>query len=284
MPIIASWDVGLKNLSFCVSQFDCSGSLTAIHRWVNLTLLGGGGESQSASRCSCGKPAAWKDHVSDPPRLYCRRCASSKTAPPPRPCFQMDISGSKATVADWREWATKHPLSLIPSVVKKLTKAAIEARAAEVCVMPYKPPKSKGMSPSDVLCAMELCLNKELRYLAIADLIRIENQPYAPMKVVQMILFTLLSHRLKNEFPDTWHGQVVLANASQKTRGAGIAPGNATKRTRKLAGIERVEAALTAAAGSESMEAETWRSWFRSQAKRDDLADAFAMCLDGCVS
>lgn len=278
MPIIASFDIGIKNLALCISEFDTSGSLVQVHRWVNLTLLAGGGESQAATRCACGGPAAWRSSA----RLYCRKCAKSKTDPPPHPCFQLVTKpGAKATVADWRTWATGPPLSLDAKEARKLTKTAIEERAAAVLLMPYTPPKSKGMTPNDVLVAMERCLSGELSHLANADLIRVENQPCdrnPTMKTVQIILFTLLNHRLASEFPDTWRGKVVFANASQKTRGAGIAPGNATKRARKTAGIERVEAALTAAAATTI--AETWRTWFRAQAKRDDLGDAFIMCLD----
>lgn len=147
-------------------------------------------------------------------------------------------------------------------------------------MMPYKAPKAKGVSLQAVLAGMEAALDAELPAIAAAGRVRIENQPseFAPhMKSVQMMLFALLTHRLQREHG--WTGVVEFANASVKTRGAGIAAGKDTKKDRKAAGIAKVAATLTAAGSA----AAGHLVWWSGQAKKDDLADAFLMCLDAVL-
>jgi hypothetical protein len=260
--MIAAFDLGIKNLSYCVASFDVSG-LIAVERWANLNLLADGADAQSQTRCSkelagrvCGGPASWRDGDV----LMCKKCAKKSAK-----AF-LDVSG---TVADWRVWAAAHGCTA-------KTKKDIEAYAATIRLMPYKAPKARGVSLQRILEGMETCLNTELAHLATASLIRIENQPseFAPhMKSIQIMLFTLIDHRLRTEHD--WKGTIEFANASVKTRGAGIAAGKSNKRDRKLAAIAKVTETLDACpAAAEKL------AWWRAQAKQDDLADAFLMCLD----
>jgi hypothetical protein len=127
---------------------------------------------------------------------------------------------------------------------------------------------------------MEHCLDGELQYLATAQRIRLENQPseFAPhMKSIQIMLFVLIDHRLRKEFG--WTGTMEFVNASVKTRGldsAGV--GKEAKRSRKLAGIQRVTSVLTKDGSFSPFQAKF--TWWQAQAKQDDLADALLMCLD----
>jgi hypothetical protein len=257
--IVAAFDLGIKNLSYCVANFDASGGLVKILRWANLNLLADGAESQSQTRCGCGGPASLRDGE----RLLCKKCAKKSAKP------ILDVSGG---VAEWRSWGLDHGLP----TAKKMTKAAIVAHAATIRLMPYKPPKARGVSLQRILVGMEACLDAELVHLAAASLIRIENQPseFAPhMKSIQIMLFTLIDHRLRAEHD--WKGTIEFANAGVKTRGAGIAAGKDTKRDRKLAAIAKVTTVLGTAAAEDL-------TWWKAQAKQDDLADAFLMCLDAC--
>jgi len=263
---IAAFDLGIKNLSYCVAEFDVSGSLVAVSRWANLNLLADGAESQTQTRCGCGGPASWIDRPAV--KLLCKKCAKKSAKP------VIDVSGTK--LADWRTWATTGPLGIDAKEAKKLSKATLEERAATIRLMPYKAPKAKGVSLQAILVGMEKCLDAELVHLALASRIRIENQPseFAPhMKSIQMMLFTLIDHRLRREH--AWTGAIEFANASVKTRGADVAAGKENKRARKLAGIAKVAATLTDAGATAQL------TWWQSQAKQDDLADAFLMCLDG---
>jgi len=278
MTTIAAFDLGIKNLSLCVASFDGSGALAEIHRWTNMNLLAGGAESQTQTRCACGGPASW----SSPDSLLCKRCAKKSALPPLLPS---DISGN--TLAVWRMWAVGHAalLSLgAEAAIRKATKVAIMEAAAKVRLMPYKAKKATGVSLQDVLAGMETALTAELPVIAKAAKVRIENQPseFAPhMKSVQMMLFALVSHRLRVEHG--WTGSIEFANASVKTKGTDAGTGKDAKRSRKIAAIEKVASLLTAA-GSAGSSARMHLTWWQTQAKQDDLADAFLMCSDGSTN
>lgn len=269
MQTIAAFDLGIKNLSYCVASFDASGSLVTIRRWANLNLLADGADSQAQTRCSilvgerpCGGPASWSDGA----RLFCKKCAK-KSAKPPLVLEDKTLKGLRAAAAT------------LGIDAKKLKKDEVTAALGAHRLLPYKAPKAKGVSLQAILAGMEACLDKELVHLATADRIRIENQPseFAPhMKSVQMMLFVLVDHRLRREY--SWKGTIEFANASVKTRGMKEAgTGKEAKRSRKLAGIAKVRETLTAAGISVAAHLD----WWSAQAKQDDLADAFLMCLDG---
>jgi hypothetical protein len=260
MQTIAAFDLGIKNLSYCVATFDASGSLLAVNRWANLNLLADGADSQSQTRCACGGPASWQDCPAA--KLLCKKCAKKSAKP------ALENLESKS-VSAWREWGLAHG---IPNA-KTLTKKALEAKAGETRLMPYKAPKAKGVSLQAILVGMEKCLTAELSSLVAASRIRIENQPseFAPhMKSIQIMLFTLLDHRIRTEYG--WTGTIEFAHASVKTRGI-AGTGKDAKRSRKQAAITKVSELLTKAGSTEL-------AWWNAQAKQDDLADALLMCLD----
>ncbi len=261
---VASFDLGIKNLSYCVATFRDDGSLERIERWANLNLLADGADSQTLTRCACGGPASWRDATAV--KLLCKKCAKKY----PKPCLA--IEGTK--LADWRAWAPA-ALGVTDAEAKKMTKATIEERAAAIRLMPYKAPKAKGVSLQSLLAAMEKCLDTELQWLALASRVRLENQPseFAPhMKSIQIMLFTLIDHRLRVE--KNWTGSMEFANAAVKTRSAGVEAGKENKKARKEAGCKRVAEALTKAGATAQL------AWWQGQAKKDDLADALLMCLD----
>jgi hypothetical protein len=270
MQVIASFDLGIKNLSYCVASFDASGSLVTVDRWANLNLLAGGSDSQTQTRCSCGGPASWSLTYTGSQTIWCKKCVKRGL----HGAFQpIDISGTK--LADWRTWAITG-LGLSEVEAKRKSKAALEEAARQKYLMPYKAPKAKGVTLQTLLAAMEVTLDSELVHLAAAQRIRLENQPseFAPhMKSVQIMLFVLIDHRLRTEHG--WSGTIEFVNAGVKTRGcAGAGTGKDAKRSRKLAGIARVKELLAKDTLAEKL------SWWLGQAKQDDLADALLMCVD----
>jgi hypothetical protein len=268
---VASFDLGIKNLSYCVTQNDSSGNLTAIYRWVNMNLLADGAASQSQTRCACGGPASWSNAISESETvLLCKKCAKKSAKP------GLELTDTK--LAGWRTWA-ETAFGIPEKDAKKLSKNTIQARAATIRLMPYKAPKAKGVTLQALLAAMEICLNTELSHLVRADVIRIENQPseFAPhMKSVQIMLFTLLDHRLRVE--KGWNGSIEFANASVKTRGTDAATGKDGKRSRKLAGIAKATEILQTSLAKYPVISE-YLLWWQSQSKKDDLADALLMCV-----
>jgi hypothetical protein len=102
------------------------------------------------------------------------------------------------------------------------------------------------------------------------------------MKSVQMILFTLLSHRLRVEH--SWTGSIEFVHAGTKSRGV-VAPvaavdvsgavvsatEGAAYRARKKDATDEVVKLLTAKSDT------VWLEYFKGKTKKSDLADAFLM-------
>lgn len=272
---IAAFDLGIKNLCYCVASFDPedpSGSLKEIKQWKNMNLMAEGASSQSQTRCPCGGPASFSFNS----ELLCKKCAKRSTVP--------QFNGTaKTKVAELRAFLTAlDPARNTAKSLKPLKKEALLAQIAESHLMPYKAPKIKGFNQHEVLRQMETCLTAELPHLAEASLLRIENQPgdfgQSRMQTVQAMLFTLLDHRLRTEFG--WAGTIEFASASVKTRGTTATTGAAGKRSRKLAAIERVKTILEPLAlVNEGIR--THRDAWLAQSKQDDMADALLMCVDG---
>ena len=278
--IVASFDLGIKNLSYCVIDFDTSGNITEIKRWVNLNLLADGADSQSQVRCSCGGPASYQDVPIK--KLLCKKCAKKSAKP------LLDITtertNKKPVLEDWRKWIQTIPALVLltgecgSTKINKLNKTQIETFAGTVRLMPYVAPKIKKVSLQQLLVGMEKCLTVELPFISTAQLIRVENQPseFAPhMKSVQIMLFTLLDHRLRTEY--NWTGRVEFVNASVKTRGTLATTGKDGKRSRKIAAMEKVADML------KDNRHQTMLTWWQLQNKKDDLADSFLMCIDAAI-
>jgi hypothetical protein len=262
MPKILSFDMGIRNLAYCIA--DVSGTAFTINDWDNFDLLAGS-DSQSASRCVCGGPSSWTDLSNN---MWCKKCVKSgKTALKGLPSdVTLNVKGLK-------EFAEKMGWSM-PKKPKKDDYLDLVKKAF---LMPYTKPKGTMKTELSVLLlAIEKFLDSRLSAFSEVATIRIENQPAfdAPtMKSVQIILFTLLSHRLRIE--KEWQGNVVFVHASKKTEEAkdavDDAGGNykARKDTAELLVLQKLK-------GDEH---KIWLDFFNSKKKKSDLADAFLMCL-----
>jgi len=250
---IAAFDLGIRNLAYCI--VDTSGSIVD---WNNYDLLAGS-DSQSASRCLCGGPPSWTDISGS---LLCKKCVKSKRLS----CLPLSTVNLKTL----KELAIKESWNLD----KKALKGAYFTFAASKYLMPYVKPK--GAAKTDltvILDAINSFLSERLTLFAGCSNIRIENQPVLTnptMKSVQMILFTLLVHRLRRE--KDWAGVVTFVHASKKTeeeKEAVIAAGDNYKARKDMA-EKLVLKKLTNG---------KWRDFYLSKSKRSDLADCFLMCL-----
>lgn len=262
MTKILAFDMGIRNLAYCL--VDMSGAVFSVEDWDNYDLLAGS-DSQSASRCACGGPPSWLD-ISG--AMWCKKCAKSgKTTLKGLPGdITMNVNGLK-TFCEKMGWT-------IPKKAKKDTYLDLIKQAY---LMPYVKPKGTMKTDLSVLLiAIEKFLDSRLLKFSEVSVIRIENQPVfdAPtMKSVQIILFTLLTHRLRKEF--NWTGQVVFVHASKKTEEAQEAVDSAggNYKARKDTAELLVEQKLT------DVKHKKWLDFFNSKKKKSDLADAFLMCL-----
>ncbi len=282
------FDMGIRNLAYCLIEHR-SNDTWAVLAWDNVDLLSGGQSAQTARRCvGCAGPAVF--HGED--ALWCKGCATGvrrkKTATriptlPALPCPVAAKDLKKLGTAGG--WATA-----------KTKKDELVLEATKRYLMPWKAPKATSPSLAHIRRAMDTWLTSMLPTFAQADLIRLENQPVMKgptMKSIQIMLFTLLGHRLERDF--AWRGEIVFVHAGTKTKAAEAAQiadvpevreegegdvgssevaedGKAYRERKKTAEVE-TEAALTAAGATE------WLAMFRGRSKKSDLADAFLMAL-----
>lgn len=283
--IHVGFDMGIRNLAYCVIQHSKSGTEEwSVKAWDNVDLLEDGTSAQAAKKCgACGAAAKWLGEGIK----WCNGCATGvrrkKTATriPTLPTLPSSASGVKGLRALASEKGMEG--------AKKAGKDALLTWLAERYLMPWKPEKAGNVALQVILRKMDTWLNSVLPTFAGASLIRLENQPVMKgptMKSVQIILFTLLSHRLAIEHG--WTGAIEFVHAGVKTRGAAAAsapPSEGTGdkevkdseayRARKQTAESEVERLLTERGTSMA----TWLTFFKSRTKKSDLADAFLMAL-----
>jgi hypothetical protein len=184
----------------------------------------------------------------------------------------------------------------------KSKKDELVAAATARYLIPWKAPKATSPSLAHIRRCMDAWLTSMLPTFSRADLIRLENQPVMKgptMKSIQIMLFTLLGHRLEKEFG--WRGEIVFVHAGVKTRGCEttemiedppevlgmeggdvgsseaekIAEDGKAYRARKKTAEAETVAALEARGAAVS----EWLTMFQGRSKKSDLADAFLMAL-----
>jgi hypothetical protein len=270
------FDMGIRNLAYCMIAH--TGSSWNVIAWDNIDLLEGGVSAQDAKKCVCGSPAVWICHRDS--SKWCKGCATgirkkkSAKATPPLPVLPCTL-----TVAPLRALSAEAGFA----DAKKAKKETLIAWAAERYLMPWKPAKAMDSSLADVRRAMDKWLDTVLPTFASASLIRLENQPVMKgptMKSVQIMLYTLLGHRLEKEH--AWVGRIEFVHAGVKTRNtvkavdlSGAATDAKAYKARKDAAETEVSGLLKAAGAT----AEVWNTFFAGRSKKSDLADAFLMAL-----
>jgi len=258
MPCVLSFDMGIKNLAFC--QVDISGASNEILLWNNWDLLASS-DTQTASRCICGGPPSWIEED----KILCKKCVNSrKTGLKGLPKNVLLNVGSLKTIAAAENWA----------ISKKPKKEDYIAELKKHYLLPYTKPK--GALKTDmttILDSIERFLDLHLRDFSKSTVIRIENQPVfkAPtMKSVQMMLFTLLLHRLRKEH--NWAGSIVFVHASKKTE-------EAQDEVDAAGGNYKARKSVAEELTLKRLPDGKWRTFFMTQTKKADLADAFLMSI-----
>lgn len=150
-------------------------------------------------------------------------------------------------------------------------------------LVPWSPPKANDASLTDLRRAMNAWLDTMLPTFRQATVIRLENQPVLKgptMKSVQMILFTLLGHRLERECG--WTGTIELVHAGTKSKDVvPVAPSTDLTVTQAegQAYRARKKTAEADVLGHLTRVGSSWLPFFQSRTKKNDLADAFLMAL-----
>jgi hypothetical protein len=271
MPIYVGFDMGIRNLAYCVIEHREGGSWS-IAAWDNVDLLEGGETAQTAKSCNgCGSGAKWIN-VGDGTK-WCKGCASgvrvkkSATSKPSLPCLPCDM-GAKELKA----------LAIGRGVdAKKMKKPDLVLWAEKEYLEPWKPVKTMSVSLDTIRKAMNTWLTSVLTSMARAEMIRLENQPAMTnptMKSVQIMLYTLLAHRLETEY--FWTGNIDFVHAGVKSRSVTDISG-ATAGAAYKARKDGAEADVTALLEKGGAGVAQWAKFFAGRTKKSDLADAFLM-------
>lgn len=276
VKIHLGFDMGIRNLAYCLVHHN--GEKWSIRAWENVDLLEGVSAQDAKTCIACSGPAKWRGPDG---KKWCQACATrkrvKKTAKE-KPAFHT-LPCSQSVLA-------MRSLAASAGVVdtKKMKKDALVTWVGERYLVPWKAVKTMEVGLLEIRRAMNRWLDGVLPQFASATLIRLENQPVMKgptMKSVQMILFTLLGHRLEREYG--WTGSIEFVHAGTKTRSIKETPaggasvtideGKAYRERKKTAESETEEKLR------DSAENGTWLAWFQSRKKKSDLADAFLMAL-----
>jgi hypothetical protein len=285
MPAVLAFDIGIKNLAYCVLSAD-----KEILAWenVNLLSLDASGAQIAAPTFRChackAKPswivAATATAVTVPQRNYCKRHLPASHPP------LTDLSGAPIkkipAVAALKELVAA--AGLAPTAAKKKddllqllgTKYALPFLAVNKAAAP-RVKKATETGLEDIHDSIIRMIDGRTSAFAPCTTVLLENQPVfknPTMKSVQIMLFsTLRDNYIRCEEADTPVPTFHFVHAGKKVKGA--AKGDAGYAARKDGGEARVREWLAA-----SPTRATWSRLFEAAPKKSDLADALCMCLD----
>jgi hypothetical protein len=261
---ILAFDIGIKNLAWCLMTKQ--ETKYSILGWQNYDLLRGEGNevAKVAQKCSCcSSNASYQRGTIFTCKRHC-----PETHPP-----LQDASGvlfkkipGMAVCRQILGW--KGILGGVSS------KAKAEEKLSEKFSLPIQKQKVKKAIDTELTTlhdAIRKFVTENASLFKKATHILLENQPVLKnptMKSVQILLFATLRDILQPNPP-----QVLLVHASKKVKGAKT--GDAGYKERKQGSEERVRSNF-----QRLVESQKWKEFFEGHGKKNDLADAFSMCLD----
>jgi hypothetical protein len=267
MVQILAFDIGIKNLAWCCLETD--GQTHKILGWDNYNLLSdssnvGKSKKQGCSNCK----AAGIYAPSNSELIFCSRHCPA-TQPPLR-----DASGNLLkkipTIDGMKALLGSRGLIKIPGTKSKLVEELAKLYSLPIFVKKVSKAPDAGLVEIHDSIRNLVFQNRQL--WGACSLILLENQPAfknPTMKSVQMILFATLRDMIPGP------PALRLVHAGKKVQG--VVKGDAGYKDRK-AGSEARAAALLAS--STLIDSAAAQKIWSSAAKKSDLADALAMCID----
>lgn len=274
---ILAFDIGIRNLAWCVVEGGASAATAApdskqtrILGWQNYDLLAGAGNDAPKAKVTCSKcshKASYSSPASPEPTCL-RHCPASH--PPLKDLSGVAIktlpavAGLKALVA---------AANLTPP--KQAKKEQLRELLASRFSLPLEKVKLKKAVEHELATihdSIRTFVTANLPLFRQVDRILLENQPVLKnptMKSVQILLFATLRDLLQPAPPP-----LKLVHAGKKV--VGKTTGDAGYKSRKDASEAAVEELLETGKGADSAQ---WLTYFRAQAKKSDLADAYLMCV-----
>ncbi len=273
MPSVLAFDIGIKNLAWCLMATGPANEPQIIS-WENYNLLqdveGAKAEATVCSQCKA-KATYWSD---DHTKFSCKR-----HVPTNRPVLLDD--------------ATKKPVTKIPSVAalratakatgqdaKKMTKDQLISYLSKQNSLPLgkeaKATKTKEVGMNELYDGIRSAVRANWSAFSQAERVQLENQPAYKnpvMKTVQCFLFAAL----REAFYATGKAPPAFELVHAKKKGEYEDKGDDGYAERKDNSKQKVEQSLASAG---TTHANTWLAKFKAHKKRDDMADAYCMCLN----
>jgi hypothetical protein len=278
---VLAFDIGIKNLAWCVVEKDTESKTFRIHGWDNYNLLEEESAESVAVPCGMCKAKA----------IYTCNRAGEETLPR---CGR-HVPPTFTVFKDAKDKPAKKlpPVATLKKLVKELPRPVGVASGGKAPAIPagkdalldalrhcYAIPivQKKVSRAAD---AGLVLLHDSIRRLTEdqrelwsgCDLIGLENQPAfknPTMKSVQMLLFATLRDMYQPQPPE-----LKLIHAKKKVEGA--EKGDKGYKERKAGSEHRAAQFLH---GSGLVGGAPWLKIWNAAKKKSDLADALAMCLD----
>jgi hypothetical protein len=265
---VLAFDIGIRNLAWCVMEKKTDSSGVIVVGWDNYDLLAGQSAStagESAANCaSCSSKATYETRGG----VYCvRHC------PLDRPAFR-DLSGvlvkKLPSAVQLREILVAKGVQKVPK-----SKGDLLKKVSELYALPILKQKKKKAIDTELTVLHDgirrfVTQNKDL--FAKCKTICLENQPVLKnptMKSVQILLFATLRDILQPDPP-----ALKLVHAKVKVAAT---TGDEGYSERKAGSEKRVTDFLQ---GGKLERGQHWRNHLSKYSKKNDLTDAFCMCLD----
>jgi hypothetical protein len=272
MPSVLAFDIGIKNLAWCLMEVDAQ-KRPQIISWENYNLLqdveGAKAEATTCSHCKA-KAFYWSD---DHTKFSCKR----------------HVPTSRPVLLD----EAKKPVTKIPGVAvlralakaaghdaKKMTKDELLTFVSQQNSLPLgkeaKATKTKEVGMNELYDGIRSAVRAHMTDFLQAERVQLENQPAYKnpvMKTVQCFLFAALREAFyaSGRTPPAFE----LVHAKKKVSYED--KGDEGYAERKDNSKQKVEEVLQKAG---TTHANTWLAKFKAHKKRDDMADGFCMCLN----
>jgi hypothetical protein len=269
---VLAFDIGIRNLAWCVMEKQTDSSGVQVLGWDNYDLLAGQSAltaSESALNCaSCSSKATYETRGG----VYCvRHC------PLDRPAFR-DLSGALLKKLPPAKQLRDILVAKGAQKVGK-SKGDLLKKLSDLYALPILKQKKKKAVDTELTVLHDgirrfVTQNKEL--FSKCTTICLENQPVLKnptMKSVQILLFATLRDILQPDLSKS-PPQMKLVHAKMKVEGK---KGDEGYAERKAGSEKRVTDFLQTRKVDNG---QRWRNHLASYTKKNDLTDAFCMCLD----
>ena len=265
---VLSFDIGIRNLAWCCMEKQTDSSGVIVLGWDNYDLLAGQSAStagESAALCvGCSSKATYETRGGN----YCvRHC------PLDRPAFR-DLSGHLVkrlpAAKELREILVAKGVQKVPKSKGDLLKKIVDLYSLPILKQKKKKAVDTELTVLHDGIRRFVTQNKEL--FSKCKTICLENQPVLKnptMKSVQILLFATLRDTLQPNPP-----LLKLVHAKTKVEGK---KGDEGYSERKAGSEKRVTEFLES---SKIQRGQHWRAHLTKYSKKNDLTDAFCMCLD----